>query len=367
MADHKRAHPSTSSSVYPHLKYQSFLTHPPEAPRVKKYFKLFPYLHEELKLAVLSFVADAPFEIMPENYPKSALTNELPAVSRRFRLICNSDLLWKDAVVRITKQEPGMWKKALQSICGGDAAGARKGETILDLVERAHQTLCVKRPELSSFKSIYEHVVNQHLRFKGPVFLMPGQVALGQTYALHMFEPRYRLMIAEAMLHQSVEARNGGRLTGPPVCFIHANRAPLERSVPAVLVQVVQCQIYADGRADVVLLPVHFVWMERIWIQHDSGDLYYAQCLKMGRGVTSQMNHLQRQEALANVMDRLTGQLNEDDDSPPYTTTDGDDDSDHDSDSEASNDNMNDDFVEEDDEFDSDDSFASTSSEEEHA
>jgi hypothetical protein len=379
MANHQKSAPS--ATTYPHTKYQTFPVHPPQRPpRVTKYFKLFPYLHEELKLTILSFVADAPFETMPENYPKSALTNELPSVSRQFRSICNSDVLWKDALIRITKKEPELWKAALRTMCKEQQPPQQQPqnpddgdeESILNLVERTHRhqqflrANCGLRQRLknirhnnnqhhsSYYKSIYEHVVNQHLRFKGPVFYMPGQVALGQTYALHLFEYRYRLLIAEAMQFQTPEARNGGPLQHPPVYFIHANRAPLERSVPAVLVQVLQCHIFADGRADVLLLPVKYVWIEKVWVRPDSGHLLYAQCLKMGTAVTSQMNHLQRQEALANVMDRLAGHLTEsgggedtttgggggvdtssssNSSSPPdytTTTTDGDDDDDDD-------------------------------------
>lgn len=318
--------------------YQSFPEHSSPTPvNVAKYFKLFPYLHEELKLAILSFVADAPFETMP-NYPESALTHKLPLISRQFRSICNSDLLWKEALIRITKQEPGLWKDALARISGGGEM--QQDESALNLVERTHHHLLANTPNSCSYKSIYKQVVNSHLRFKGPVFCMPGQVALGQTYALHLFEYRYRLLIVEAMRHQTVEARDGGRMTGPPVYFIHANRAPLERSVPAVLVQVVQCQMFADGRADVLLLPLHFMWIERVWVRPDSGHLHYAQCLKMGRHVTLQMNHLQRQEALANAMDRLAGQLAETDgdtSSPPRNTTTEDDDGDTSEGSESEN------------------------------
>jgi len=282
-----------------------------------QYFKLFSYLSEDLKATVLSFVADAPFEMMPQNYPKSSLTHALPAVNRQFRSMCNDgNLFWKDGVVRMTKQEPRLWKTALHRLSGEGAAStisssiSTKEDTIVELVERTHKILTEKEPALASYKSIYETIVNKFLRFKGPVFCMPGQIALGQSYSLHLFEWRYRTLIAQAMQGQPEEAKHGGRLlTDKPVYFLHANRAPLEPTMPAVVVQVLQCQIYPDGRADVVLLPVHFVWLERIWVRTDQGHLYYAQALKMGQAVTQQMNHLQRQEALANVMDRLAGEL----------------------------------------------------------
>jgi hypothetical protein len=345
-----------------------------DSERPKQYFKLFPYLQDELKLTILSFVAYAPFETMPEHYPKSALTDELPLISRRFRSMCNSDVLWKDAVVRITKKEPKMWKAGLRKIIDealitresdDTAASHHRDETIAGLVERTHDTLRSHIPDaidtIGVYKSIFEQVVNQHLRFKGPVFIMPGQVALGQSYALHLFEYRYRLLIAEIMLEQPSSARNGGHIE-KPVFFIHANRTPLEHAVPVVLVQVVQCQIYPDGRADVVLLPVHYMWLERLWIRPNSGNLHYAQCLKMGSRVTAQMNHLQRQEALVTTLDRVADQLHEADDDFPNPNDVIDDDS-----TESTNDDSEQDDIEssDDDSDDSSDDEVSSSSEDE--
>lgn len=216
--------------------------------------------------------------------------------------------------MRMSKREPGLWKTALHSLCnsaGGEgAAAAPAEESSEDLVERTRQMLREKQPALAGYKSIYKTIVNKFLRFNGPVFYMPGQIALGQSYSLHLFERRYRTLIAQVMQGQPEQARSGGRLlAGDPVYFLHANRAPLEPTTPAVVVRVLQCQMHPDGRADVVLLPVHYVWLERVWVRTDQGHLYYAQALRMGQATTQQMIRLQRQEALANVMDRLAGEL----------------------------------------------------------
>ena len=330
---------NTTPAYAPLAEYQVFPAHESLIAPIpqSQYFKLFSYLSEDLKATVLSFVADAPFETvtLPQNYPKSNLTHSLPAVNRHFRSLCNGNLFWKEAVIRMTKQEPDLWTKALRALLRnnnsnhhyrhkvhhvdvGAAAQPPNEETVQQLVEDAHQAWRKRQPVKSSdkssykvsYKAFYETIVNRHLRFKGPLFFMPGQVALGQEYSLHFFEPRYRLLMAQIMRHQPAAARNGGPIRDA-VYFLHANRAPLERTTPAVLVQVRQCQIYSDGRADVVLLPVHYVWLERIWVRSDQGNLYYAQVLKMGRDVTQLMNNLQRQEALANVMDRLAGELAE--------------------------------------------------------
>lgn len=266
-------------------------------------FHLFPYLQEDIKTFVLSFVADAPFETMPENYPKSSLTHRLPLVSKKFRELAKSDSYWKAAIERQVRREPTMWRNALHSMRETNPEECKE-ESIAQLVQLTHQKL-----NGVSYKSIYEDIVTNYLRFKGPVFYMSGQVQLGEPYALHFFEPRYRLLIAEVMREQTEEARNGGRIRSRGASFIHANRAPLAPTTPATIVQVLSCQMYPDGRADVWLLPTAYCWLERVWIRPNSGHLYYAQCLRMGTKVTNEMNQLTRQEALASVMDLLANQF----------------------------------------------------------
>lgn len=260
-------------------------------------FGLFPYLNEDLKLNILSYVADAPFESLPENYPRSSLTHHLPHVSKAFCRMADSDLYWKQAIERQVAREPFLWRQALEQRCH------RPTTSTTDLIVGAAEGS-------SSYKALYQWIVSTHLRFKGAVFFMPGQVQLGEPYGLHFFEPRYRLLIAEVMQGQPPSAKHGGRIVGSPT-FIHANRAPLAPTSPAVLVEVVRCELYPDGRADVLLLPTAHVWLERILVRPHSGHLYEAQCLRMGHVVHMEMNKLARNEALAQAMDRLAGELQE--------------------------------------------------------
>ena len=50
------------------------------------------------------------------SYAKSSLTHQLPQVSRKFRDWTLADSYWKDAVLRQTKKEPGLWQTALKNI-----------------------------------------------------------------------------------------------------------------------------------------------------------------------------------------------------------------------------------------------------------
>lgn len=78
-------------------------------------------------------------------------------------------------------------------------------------------------------------------------------MCLGEPYELHFYEPRYRLLIAEVMRDHPEEAKQGGHIENPP-CFVHANRGCQETN-PGTLVQVQRCEVFPDGRADVLLLP----------------------------------------------------------------------------------------------------------------
>ena len=96
-------------------------------------------------------------------------------------------------------------------------------------------------------------------------------MCLGEPYELHFYEHRYRLLIADVMRGYPEEAKHGGHIQNPP-CFVHANRGPLAPTTPATLVQVVRCEIFPDGRADVLLMPTAV----RL-------SLYYSYYLSIGR------------------------------------------------------------------------------------
>lgn len=269
-----------------------------------KSFHLFVYLNEDIKATVLSFLADAPFECTQEVGSASSLTHKLPHVSQKFRRLASLDLLWKDAMLRQMKKEPFLWKPALHKMMqiaadGQDSKGEKEKESSpQELVEEAY-----KCNNCSSYKVLYQNVVTKHLRFKGPVFHMEGQgtflelfiamrmafvlqpsctnptwksqfslfvakllrhttVCLGEPYSLHFFEPRYRYLIAEIMRDFPEEAKHGGRIDNPP-CFLHANRGPLAPTTPVTLVQVIRCEMFPDGRADVLLMPTAVSFVQR--------------------------------------------------------------------------------------------------------
>lgn len=325
-----------------------------------RYFKLFPYLNDDLKFTILSFIADAPFETLPENYPVSTLTHNLPQVNRKFRTFAESDIYWKDAIERCAKKESVLWTNALNCLCydfkvqsrvqkhnqatyqsneSRDdsmdvSSSSRSGnvitnhhrtmnlieeddetyhneeETIQQLIDRTYRTL--SKPK---YKYIYTQVVSGYLRYKGPIYEKEGHVVLGTSYDITLNEPKYRLMMNDIMKNYTVDQRrNGARIisnddinnTSSLPIFIHANRFPLVKAQPAVLVQVVRCFMHPNGTIDVTVIPFQHIWIERLHSIPNSFGLRGAQVLKMGKQISNQMNFLARQEALVQVMDNMT-------------------------------------------------------------
>merc|ERR1712183_835803 len=163
---------------------------------------------------------------------------------------------------------------------------------------RTHQTTTTSGID----KCLYQYLLNRHARFEAPVFFMSSSLRIGDTYGLHLFEPRYRLLIAEVMSSFPVGARSGGQIQPilPGIypqqpngslkgmddvkrsilnlleqnisimsnhhlpCFIHAHQSPLRRNTPAAIVQVRQCNIQQDGSADVILEPISYIYLESI-------------------------------------------------------------------------------------------------------
>jgi hypothetical protein len=101
-------------------------------------FHLFSSLTTEVKVYVISFVADAPFEPyhggqkrrkrsqfllqtraahISSSTSRSSLTHRLPYVYKEFYSLCTMDVYWRAAIVRmITRHEPQPWTEAVGRI-----------------------------------------------------------------------------------------------------------------------------------------------------------------------------------------------------------------------------------------------------------
>ena len=230
--------------------------------------------HEDILLAILSFVADTPFEIVGGDNPtcgRSTLTHTLPLVSKQFyRLTKEHDIFWENALLRLVKKE-SMWEDGMRRFVFDSKCDKIRS----DILERNHNRnrrdkrtknnrLQEQRVQaevdaslqmsttsnVDNLKSdntdntakeeallkqacdaveafpphnfascsgvhqcIYKSIVHDHLRYQGPVFYMPSAIRLGSPYGLHFFEPRYRLLMSEVMAPYPVSARRGERIS----------------------------------------------------------------------------------------------------------------------------------------------------------
>ena len=197
-------------------------------------------------------------------------------------------------------------------------------DQVYHILETDHRTT----PEMLEgglYKSVYQQVFFRHIRYHGRVFYMDSEIQLGESYGLHFFEPRYRILISEVMAQFPLNARRGGRvlpvlpgLFPPPArgsrvmdddlkaitlnlleenesivenfrmpTFIHAHQSPLRHNAPATIVQVQNCIISADGSADVLLKPLAYIWIEKVVERPFSGGLYEAVGIRMGAEATA--------------------------------------------------------------------------------
>jgi len=248
-------------------------------------FPQFSELDDDMMMHIISFIADAPMENTDIRPPRGAMTNVLPIVNKKFHAFCQADYFWQAALKRLCATEPFLWEEGLLRLLPPGSKAKTNAEILVDDAYKMLQNL--------NYKSLYRRVFQTHIRFTGPVFFMTGAIRLGQGFGLHFFEHRYRLLIAEVMRGWPESARRGEVITasskGFLPTFIYAHMAPLVPTTPACLVQVRQCMIHPDGTADVMLLPVAYVRLERIWEQPDSGHLYEASSLRMGREQSRQM------------------------------------------------------------------------------
>jgi hypothetical protein len=288
----------------------------------------FEVLGEDAVLSIFSFIGHAPLEKIARNPGDSELTHCLPGVSKFWQEMAQHDCLWKPAILRQLQREPALWTEGLVSLVKSqktwDATCLAGDESFETLLERVREAL-----GNASYKKLYRQVVSEYIRQVLPVFYMPGHVMLGGSYRLHLFEPRYRLLVAELLKGYPREAKKG-ELTAsedrPAPIFIHANRQPFGASSPACLVQMVRCNISdRDGTADIMLLPIAYLWLEKVWIRPNSGNLHYAQSIRMGQKATREMHALVNQETLGSILSQV-GDYN----SMDYWTDDEDYDDDYD-------------------------------------
>jgi len=276
-------------------------------------FPQFEMLNDDTIVSVLAFVGDAPFELLSSSGRRfedgrSTMTDVLPLVSKKIYFILkNSDYLWKHALIRLVNHDPGSWANGLQQFIlehSSDADMTRHNEdgypSQSDLVNESIRILSASATNDQrgdSFINAADTKLLHHRLFKlifkwirtmsitSPLFYMPGTVRIGSTIGLHFFEPRYRTLISEVMAPFPPSARQGEPITptslGAVPTFIYANCRILKIGAVVTIVQVITCEIFPDGAADVELKPLSYARISHVWERPDSGRLCEASAFKL--------------------------------------------------------------------------------------
>eukprot|EP00040_Diaphanoeca_grandis_P036335 m.231342 g.231342 ORF g.231342 m.231342 type:complete len:334 (+) comp33599_c7_seq2:134-1135(+) len=94
-----------------------------------------------------------------------------------------------------------------------------------------------------------------------PVFFMQPGTEVGAPVALHLFEPRYKILIRRAW--------EGNKR------FIYCAEPP-RPGCPGVLVQVATARFLPDGRANIFGIGAQQVELGDTWVEEHTGGLYYS-------------------------------------------------------------------------------------------
>jgi hypothetical protein len=277
---------------------------------VRKFYLLCE-LPTDVKLYILAFVAEVSLDDGSSTTTNS-LTRVFPLVSREFRALSKSDCLWQTILERFVDKEPFLWRDGLLMLLGcdhGDTTSQQQQQQDLfsSLSSREVVQLVNSRLREPGYFRLYRMIMARFIRFTSPIFYMScRRLKIGIPLALHFFEHRHRLLIQTVMEGYPMELQDG-RLIANQVSnlptFVYAHVPPFQQGSRACLVQVHRCGIDPnDGTANVWLMPVAFVKMERVWERADQAGLRYAQCVRLS---SSACRELRREETNRHVQRRF--------------------------------------------------------------
>ncbi len=257
-------------------------------------FPQFEKFDDDIRKLILSYVAEAPFEKRLGEYQQSALTSTLPLVNKEFKRWSELDYFWEPTLKRQTSHDFHgiLWKQGLKHLLPSNHELSNSDDDEDEPINLERMIGAIREHSQThlAYRDIYRKVLTSHIYFEAPVFMMPCQLQIGELYGLHLFEPRYRVMVHDliAACDNPIEAANGGKIrigtqdgVRQPPLLIHAC---LGRAAPgelACLVQLVWCQIYENRTADVRLLPIAWVKLDRIWIRRNAGNLFYSKAWRL--------------------------------------------------------------------------------------
>lgn len=221
----------------------------------------------------------------------STLTHQLPLVCRRLRDICyNSDLLWNDSLAKtmlIEKWDIGSllkeWNCADLVSQAPDVATTEVGDVTqkLEIIcrELSSPARNVKRPDssMSIARFLYIKLWRRATQTLPALFMRTRLLDLGETINLHLFEPRYQLMIAELVegrLSEELDGSSDLKWPYPKFLFVPIQRR--ESPTAAFVTVVKHCRINQGGSADISIMPIQIKNIVSRRIRPNSRGIHYV-------------------------------------------------------------------------------------------
>jgi hypothetical protein len=240
-------------------------------------FSNFPALPSDMQIMIISFLAEAPFEYFVGGrlpYRQGSLTHTFPFVSKAFREYCESDMLWSEVISRKRRKSVSIEESSLMD---------PNFLTVYDRTAKQHLTMraSTSKAKHVNVKALY--IASQKsLRFTLPTFFMPSTLRIDTPMRMHLFEPRYRLLIERVMRGCRTDGYPLSSDNGPRPRFIYTPDVRVEEGNTSVVVEVLQCYIHPSKQADVVLLPIEHFIIESAYVEEGTGGLHYVKGRLLG-------------------------------------------------------------------------------------
>lgn len=118
---------------------------------------------------------------------------------------------------------------------------------------------------VDSARSMYFMVLKDVAYSTLPVFHMRcPTLQKGMFINLTLFEPRYRMLVQEAMEGRKSFEFHGRLLKEPRPRFLFAHTRNLENGCLAYLVEILRCRMLEGGRARIMINPIKQVKLDRV-------------------------------------------------------------------------------------------------------
>jgi len=200
----------------------------------------------------------------------------------------SSSRVWIEALKRNIQQDT-LWETGLrdyreelmEKTCGEFESTENPSTTLEELIR---QTLAMAEQQMDEEASqpflprdLYRKV-KEHTPIRLPIFRMLQAFHEGEIINVHLFEPRYRLLIQEVMAHRSDRERSGSPILSPMPRFVWSSFGFATHA--GILVEVRRCCLREDGTADVSVSPVAnrspLVALQDVRTRAESGGLQEA-------------------------------------------------------------------------------------------